>query len=132
MSVLRLRTGIYGREHDFEYRPLSRCTLDQDVASPTPDSVQRQKQTEAGAALAEAEKWLEDFLTVFRGNPASFIGDANVHRIAAFGGDDDLAARFRCLNRVEQKIDKQVLQLGLVGPDVQGGRERPHGDVHGI
>src|ERR1017187_3695658 len=108
VSVLRLRTGIDGRDHDFEYRPLSKGTLDQDVASPTPDGVQRQEQTEASAALAEAEKRPKDLLTVFRGNAASFIGDANVHRIAACGGHDDLAARLRCLNRVEQKIDQQV------------------------
>src|SRR5208282_714842 len=131
MSVPQLRAGIDCRDHDFECRSLSRGAIDQDVASPTPDSVQRQEQTEAGAALAEAEKGLKDFLTVFGGKPASFISDANVHRITALGRNNDLAARLRCLNRVEQKIDEQVLQLGLVRPHMQRRCERAYRNFYG-
>jgi hypothetical protein len=60
------------RDHDIEYRSLSELTLNGNISSPTPDRIQRQKQSKTRASLAKAEERFENLLLVFRSNPATF------------------------------------------------------------
>ena len=119
-----MRAG--GGNDDLERRPGARFALDRDVAAPARGRSSSDRNRPSPVPPCRRLKNGSKIRVRCSGAiPQPSIGDANAHRIAARRRRASTVRPGRAgLDGVQQQVDQDVLQLGLVGADVQRRRTR--------